>query len=281
MPSRRILIAAFVILCLGFLWKRSKKVHDRTDRNEARREEKAPQILPNEPKPSTPAATENAFSSSKKRMGREIALGLKRIDVDVLNSKIRFRLRTKIDGSSCQTGDFDQIKSLVHSPKEKILQLSVEPMPGSEGGVQKFPVNLLEIINGIPFDVQLPISKEPVYYGTYLCTLDKQGHACGKMPSMAGKDWKAASKGVKIPGKNIHFQMLALRGEELFLLPSSNWDKKTLARLQETIEGSKGQLNPAFASMRDRLSHLTSLQGIVSGNALELNLPYRNPDCNL
>lgn len=280
MPSPKVLVP-LVLGALAVVWllsrsKKSAPSHEIPDRSPSAPEILAPSAAP-EAKTTPKEAQE--LVQSKKRLGQEVVLGLKRIRVEQAGRKLAFHVRPRTDGSACQVGDFDQIKSLAHSADERIFYLSLEAVAGSSADVQKFPMSVAEIAGGNRFDVHVDQTNDVAYYGVYLCSYEKKKSGCEDKPSMTAKDWRLTAHGKRVLDKNIHFQMLAVRGNEVFLLPSNKWDKESLRKIQKFVEGEGGGLNAAFTKLRTMLGQLSSLPAIVSGNTLELNLPYRGADC--
>lgn len=279
MPSPKVLVPLVAIALLGFwFWNRSqKKVATRTVAEDA---PSAPQIISTgAPEKKADPAEKKELQKAKRQFAEEVSLGLKRLKVTVKGSTLAFRIRPKTDGSGCQVGDFDQIKSLARAADERIFYLSLEPMPGSKGKVQKYPITVSDIAGGVRYDVSLEASSGVSYYGTYLCSFEKKKDGCGDKPSMTPKDWADTGMGKRVLDKGIHFQMLAVRGEDVFLLPSQNWDRDSLKKLQKKLEGGDRNLNAAFAKMRTLMDQLASLPAAAVGDTLELNLPFRSSEC--
>lgn len=221
-----------------------------------------------------------ALTEAKKRATTEIFAGLKRIAARPTDKGLQIQVRPKTDGSACQVGDFDQIKSLTEDANENIFLLTVESMSKKTSRPLVQPLTIAEIALGTPYSLTLSPSKEIEYYGIYLCTARKDRKSCSQKPVTSRKEWRAAARGKTIADRILHFQMMSVRKSEVFLLPSQSWDKTTLLNLQKMLGGDGRKLQAPFQRMHSLMDGLASLSAGIRGPLLELNLPYRGMHCN-
>lgn len=228
----------------------------------------------------TPESSASSLAKARKSYDSMVYAGIKRVPVTSDGKGLLLQMRTKVDGTNCNVGDFDHLKSLVKSADEKIFLLTVEKMEKPRSVVGSYRMGLTDITLGKALGYSIPSSNHLDYYGVYLCSADKSSKSCGGKAPMTVRDWRNASVGKRRLGKAIYFQMIAANKDGLFLLPSDKWDDKTLKGLEKALGEGQTLSKRAYKRMKYMLGRLGSVGASVSGAGLEIVLSYRKADCD-
>ncbi len=218
------------------------------------------------------------LAEAKKDFMKTIVLGLKPILVAEQGGHLNFHVKPLVEGSGCQIGDFDQIKSLPLKPADKAFLLTVEPLDAG-GKLQRGVYSLNRLVEGIPISVSVPPAKNVDFYGIFLCSARKSSKNCGDKPEMTKKEWAAVAHGKLILDRLLHAQLIAVKKNEAFLFPSDEWDNAHLVALQKQLGINESKPVSALAAWNRHQAVLRSLGATLMGSTVALSLPYRGTQC--
>ncbi|RYZ56582.1 MAG: hypothetical protein EOP07_12265 [Proteobacteria bacterium] len=206
---------------------------------------------------------------------------LREIRTTNVGSEIKISVRTKPEARTCQSGDFDLIKSVVKDGNEKVFLLSVEKLSGKMAKPAQTRLNIFDIMKGNAFDFALPNQTTAQEYGVFLCLDPQMTGSCNNKEPLATKDWNSAINSAKTPSNMLYFQLMTAKDDRAYLIPTDKWSRPALNELKGKLKTWLNSPDETMEKTASLMSKLGSRSADILGGNLEIPLPYRDPRCDV
>ncbi|MBC7660624.1 MAG: hypothetical protein H7249_13085 [Chitinophagaceae bacterium] len=226
----------------------------------------------------TDPRSHEAIARERQTYSLQLMTGLKQIDAKKSGSTLTFRFGPKSEAVYCLLGDFDFIKGSVNSLTADVMLISIEPLTGDSSKAIRYRVSMKDIAEGKVFNAQLPVESKSKDYGVYLCTDYQKTNVCSSKKLLSSNEWNTAIRSEKELDRVLYYQMLTVAKENVYLIPSKNWDTKS-------IDNLKARLAPIIQSpesidlLKKNIEQLQSVPARVTKDLLELLLPHKASNC--
>lgn len=206
---------------------------------------------------------------------------LREIRTTNVGSDIKISVRTKPEARTCQSGDFDLIKSIVKDGNEKVFLLSVEKLSGKLSKPAQTRLNILDIMKGNAYDFSLPNQASAQEYGVFLCLDPQMTGSCNNKEPLAAQDWNSAINKAKTPSNMLYFQLMTAKEDRAYLIPTDKWSRPALNDLKGKLKTWLNSPDETMEKTAALMSQLGSRPADILGGNLEIPLPYRDPRCDV
>jgi hypothetical protein len=196
-------------------------------------------------------------------------------------AEIKISVRTKPEARTCQSGDFDLIKSIAQDGNEKIFLLSVEKLSGTLSKPSQTRLNIFDIMKGNAFDFNLPNQASAQEYGVFLCLDPQKTGSCNNKEPLPAAEWNTAINRDKMPSKLLYFQLMTAKEDRAYLIPTDRWSRPALDDLKGKLKNWLHTPDETMEKTASLMSKLGSRPADILGGNLEIPLPYRDPRCDV
>ncbi len=229
-----------------------------------------------------PEPLQGAVEIQRKReeVNNAIINRLKEIRTVADNASIKIKIRIKPEAKSCQIGDFDFIKSLVHDGKNKVFLLSVEKLRGRLVKPSSIRLSLFDILKSENHEFAMPKLENAQEYGVYLCIDPGQSNTCNQKAALNSKDWNKVINHSKLPENIVYFQLLTTKSSSAYLIPTNKWGSSAIREMTVKLKPWLSKPEDSLELTASLMEKLGSLPANVENGDLEIPLPFRDPRCD-
>lgn len=220
------------------------------------------------------------LDSLRRAHNLKLSMQVKALPAKAHGNRLTISVKTALEAVWCKSGDFDLIKSVVKDAAKKDFAITLEALDGSslQQGVN---LSFADISRGTAVRMTLPKVKEARAVGLYLCSDPGNKRSCRERAPLPADIWTTAvdKMPAKVKDKIIYFQYLILDSSGVQLLPSQDWSAARFATMQKTLKDDLGASAREFEKARKLIAHLQPMPARLSGEILEIPLPYNDPRC--